>query len=79
MSVGILLKLVNDRVMRHLLDSVSSTNSASTIHVSSAFFEKSEFPDRLNERWVETATAMRTRQTDNKPPTTTSRSETTGF
>ena len=78
-SVGILLKLVNDRVMRHLLDSVSSTNSASTIHVSSAFFEKSEFLDRLNERWVETATAMRTRQTDTKPPTTTSICETTGF
>ena len=65
--------------MRHLLDSVSSTNSASTIHVSSAFFEKSEFLDRLNERWVETATAMRTRQTDTKPPTTTSICETTGF
>ena len=78
-SVGILLKLVNDRVTRHLLDSVSSTNSGSTIYVSSAFFEKSEFPDRLNERWVETATAMRTRQTDTKPPTTTSICETTGF
>ena len=78
-SVGILLKLVNDRVTRHLLDSVSSTNPGSTIYVSSAFFEKSEFPDGLNERWVETATAMRTRQTDTKPPTTTSICETTGF
>ena len=37
------------------------------------------FQHRLNDRWVETATAMRTRQTNSKPPTTTSICETTGI